>query len=174
VARRERFVEQYRVPVQDALVLTAEPEFADFFEAICRTYPNAKEVSNWLMGDYRRLARDMDGATPPTAERMARMLSIIDAGIISKKIGKSVLEEMFRCGEGPDEIVESRGWKIVSSTDTLKPIIEAVLQEHASVVGEYRGGKEKSFGFLVGQVMKQTQGKAAPADVNRLLKEMLN
>ncbi len=171
-ARRDRLVSQYGIPPYDATVLTSEAGFADYFEQVCARFGNAKEISNWLMGDFRRLDAEHPTSTP-SPENLARMLTLIDEGVISKKIGKQVLEEMFRTGQAPDEVVESRGWKQVSSAEALKPIIEAVLSDHADKVADYLAGKEKLFGFLVGQVMSRTQGKAAPGDVNRLLKEIL-
>ncbi|HEY4002072.1 MAG TPA: Asp-tRNA(Asn)/Glu-tRNA(Gln) amidotransferase subunit GatB, partial [Candidatus Xenobia bacterium] len=170
-ARRSRFIEQYGIPAYDAGVLTSNGAEADYFEAVCQPYRNAKEVSNWLMGDFRRLSQDHEQRPPAAA--LARMLSMIDEGVINKKIAKSVLEEMFKTGDDPDKVVDSRGWRQVSGADDLRPIVTAVLEEYANVVADYRGGKEKSFGFLVGQVMKRTGGRAAPADVNRMLKEML-
>ncbi|MHB2020340.1 MAG: Asp-tRNA(Asn)/Glu-tRNA(Gln) amidotransferase subunit GatB, partial [Candidatus Xenobia bacterium] len=169
-ARRARLVREFGIPEYDATVLTSTSGFADYFESVARQYGNGKEVSNWMMGDFRRLAGET-GREVPSSD-LVRMLQMIDAGVINKKIAKSVLEEMFRNGDQPDQIVEAKGWR-QASADSVTPIIDQVLAEHASVVADYKGGKEKSFGFLVGQVMKRTAGKAEPELVNRLLREKI-
>jgi aspartyl-tRNA(Asn)/glutamyl-tRNA(Gln) amidotransferase subunit B len=170
-ARRRRFVEQYGIPAYDATVVGSDRETADYFEGVCARYPNAKEVSNWLMGDYRRLA--VEGGKAPSGEDLADMLTLIDQGVISKKLAKSVLEEMFKTGDSPQVLVERHGWRQIKNDDHLQPIVAAVLDENPAVVRDVLGGKDTKFGFLVGQVMKKTGGKAAPADVNRLLRDLL-
>jgi aspartyl-tRNA(Asn)/glutamyl-tRNA(Gln) amidotransferase subunit B len=179
-ARRERFVREYALPAYDAEVLIARKDLADYFEAAVRAHPNAKAISNWVMGDLLRVIRDrrLDAALvirdwPIPPEHLAGLVRLIDDSTISGKIAKTVFERMLASGATPEHIVAEQGLGQVTDSDAIDTAIAAVLKANLDKVAEYRAGKDKLFGFFVGQVMKATQGKANPQKVNELLKRHL-
>lgn len=175
-ARRERYVKEYNLPRYDAGVLTNTKELADYFEACVTDYPNPKAVSNWVMGDLSRLLnannRDITDC-PIKPEQLASMLQLMDKGTISGKIAKTVFEEMFATGKDAETIVKEKGLVQISDEGAIAVAVDEVLSNNPKSVEDYRDGKEKALGFLVGQVMKATRGKANPELVNKLLKERL-
>jgi len=174
--RRERYVREYGLPEYDASVITASKELADYFEDCLKEYPGAKTLSNWVMGDLSRLlnAGGMEiGSCPVKPSQLAGMLKLIDSGTISGKIAKTVFEEMFKSGKDPDKIVKEKGLVQISDESAVAAIVDQVLAANPKVVEDFRAGKDKALGFLVGQVMKQTRGKANPEMVNKLLRERL-
>jgi aspartyl-tRNA(Asn)/glutamyl-tRNA(Gln) amidotransferase subunit B len=180
-ARRERFVQEYGLPTYDADVLTQRKDVADYYEAAVRRYRNPKALSNWVMGDVLRIIRErkLDDALvihdwPVPPERLAAMVELIDSGEISGKIAKSVFDEMVGTGKTPVQIVAEQGLTQVSDEGAILGAIDAVLAANADKVAQYRGGKDKLFGFFVGQVMKVTQGKANPQKLNELLRSRLD
>ena len=175
-ARRQRFVSQYGLPAYDADVLVASRVMADYFEAAVERFPQPKVVSNWVMGDFMRAlngAHHRPYEAPVTPSHLAELLQLIDDGTISGKIAKTVFEDMYRTGKRPEDIVAEQGLVQMSDSDALKEVIGEVLAGHPGQVAAYRAGKDKLFGFFVGQTMKATQGKANPAVVNELLKQAL-
>lgn len=174
--RRRRFMEQYGLPAYDAAVLTASKDMADYFEACAAIYPEAKTVSNWLMGDFSRLlnAHGLAPAQAPVQPAdLVELLRLIDDGTISGRIAKTVFEEMFATGKKAGTIVEEQGLVQISDEAAIAAVVDEVIAANPGPVADYRAGKEKALGFLVGQVMKATKGKANPALVNKLLKEKL-
>ncbi|MBX3025266.1 Asp-tRNA(Asn)/Glu-tRNA(Gln) amidotransferase subunit GatB [bacterium] len=179
-ARRARFASAYGLPAYDAEVLTARKDIADYFETAVRAGGSAKAVSNWVMGDILRIVRErkLDEALvirdwPVSPAHLAEMLTLIDDDTISGKIAKTVFEQMVATGKAPAAIVAEQGLSQVSDSGAIEAAIAAVLDANADKVAEYRAGKDKLFGFFVGQVMKATQGKANPGKVNELLKQRL-
>ena len=175
-AKKERFLRDYGIPGYDAEVLTTSKPLANYYEACLRVYNKPKGVSNWIMSELlRELKRDEREIEdcPVSAPHLAEMLKMIDDGIISGKIAKSVFEEMYRSGKQAEEIVKEKGWVQVTDSSEIERIVEQVLSANPREVDAYRKGKEKLFGFFVGQVMKATQGKASPQRVNDLLKKKL-
>jgi len=175
-AKKERFLRDYGIPEYDAEVLTTSKPLANYYEACLRVYNKPKGVSNWIMSELlRELKRDEREIEdcPVSAPHLAEMLKMIDDGIISGKIAKSVFEEMYRSGKRAEEIVKEKGWVQVTDSSEIERIVEQVLSANPREVDAYRKGKEKLFGFFVGQVMKATQGKASPQRVNDLLKKKL-
>jgi len=174
--KRKRFVEGYQLPIYDATILTASQALADFFEETVRAYPKAKVVSNWIMGDLlgalNQENKSIEDAVVKPGQ-LAEMLKLIEDGTISGKIAKTVLEEMAQTGADPKQIVREKGLTQVSDEGELAQLIETVLKENPGEVAGYRGGKKKLLGFFVGQVMRQTGGKANPGKVNALLKKHL-
>jgi aspartyl-tRNA(Asn)/glutamyl-tRNA(Gln) amidotransferase subunit B len=174
--KENRFVEQYHLPREDARTLTATAELADYFERTVAGFPQAKKVSNWilteLLRELNRDDREID-ACAVTPEHLAGMLSMIEDGSISGKIGKQVFEEMYRTGRDPQAIVKEKGWIQIQDSSELTGVIDQVLETHPEEVNKYKAGKEKVFGFLVGQVMKATRGQANPKLVNELLRKKL-
>ena len=174
--RRRRLVEEYGLPAYDAGVLTASKSLGDFFDRTVRLYDDAKAVSNWLMGEVSRVLRERDldiERSALTPENLASMLRLIDDGTISGKIAKSVLEEMVDTGKDPRAIVEEKGLVQISDEGQLLPLVRRIIEENPGPVADYRGGKKKALGFLVGQVMKETRGKANPQLVNELFRREL-
>jgi len=175
-AKKERFIREYQIPEYDAEVLTTSRSLANYFEACLSSYPKPKIVSNWIMSELlRELKRDEREIEecPVSAAQLSEMLKMIDDGIISGKIAKSVFEEMYRTGKQAEGIVREKGLIQVRDSGEIEKIIGQVLSAHPKEVEAYRKGKDKLFGFFVGQVMKATQGKANPQLVNELLKKKL-
>ncbi len=176
VARRQRLIRDYGLPPYDAGVLTASRDLADFFEECVRSYPVAKKVSNWVMGEFLRLLNSQNLEVKQAKllpSHLVELLQLMDKGIISGKIAKEVFEEMFNTGKRAAQIVEEKGLVQISDEGELAGIVEEVLAAHPQVVDDYRKGKKKALGFLVGQVMKRTRGKANPQVVNRMLEERI-
>ncbi len=174
--KRKRFVETYGIPSYDATILTSSPALADFFEETVAIYSKPKIVSNWVMGDLLRELNQENKEiqdAPIRPNHLADMLKLIDAGTISGKIAKTVFETMVLTGADPAQIVAEKGLKQVSDEGALAEVIDAVMAAHPKEVAGYRAGKTKLIGFFVGQIMRQTQGKANPGKVNALLKEKL-
>jgi aspartyl-tRNA(Asn)/glutamyl-tRNA(Gln) amidotransferase subunit B len=174
--KRERFVSVYQIPPYDAGVLTSSRSLADYFEAVARVSGKPKVASNWIMGDVLRFLNEDKKdikACPVSPESLAEMILLIEEGAISGKMAKEVIEDMYRTGRGPRQIVEEKGLVQITDEGALKKAIEEVLAANPGQLEQYRDGREKLFGFFVGQVMKATRGKANPALVNTLLKKML-
>jgi len=175
-AKRRRLVEAYGLPEYDAQVLTENAALAAYFEAVVKAGGSPKAASNWVMGELlaalKRLEKGI-GESPISAEDLAKMLGMIDAQVISGKIAKTVFEEMASGGGDPAKIVERLGLVQVTDHSAIEGFVKAAMEANPAVVAEYRAGKEAVLGFLVGQVMKLSKGKANPAQVNEALKKML-
>ena len=176
-AKRERFVAQFGLPAYDAGVLTAARDVADYFEAtVAALNGEAKLVANWLMGDLSA-ALNKHGLeisdSPVSSAQLAGLLKRIQDGTISGKIAKEVFDAMWN-GEGEaDAIIEAKGLKQISDSGAIEKIIDEIIAANPAQVAEYRGGKDKVFGFFVGQAMKASKGKANPAQLNEILKRKL-
>ncbi len=177
VVRQQRFLSQYGLLAYDAELLTQSRALADYYEAAVREYPKPKIVSNWVLSELlRELPGDDEAAIarcPIPPKNLARLLALIDDGTISGKIAKDVFEKMYRSGEDAETIVRREGLVQVADAGALAAVVEQVLAANAPAVEDWKKGKKQSLGFLVGQVMKATQGKANPAIVNQLLLEKL-
>ena len=175
-ARRQRFVAQYAIPEYDAGVLTESAARAGYFEAVAAAAGNAKAASNWVMGELLRTMKErgQDETTQPLqAERLAGLIQLIDKGTISNAIAKDVFARMYDSGRSADEIVAAEGLAQVGDESALLEIIRGVVAAHPDAVAQYRAGKMQTFGFLVGQVMKGSKGKANPRLATELLKKEL-
>ena len=176
-AKRVRFVQAYGLSPHEAELLGQGRGLADYFEAAARESGKPKAVANWVLNELlRELPGDDDAAVaacPVTPSRLAGLLALIDDGTISGKIAKDVFEKMLRAGEDARGIVAREGLTQVADAGALAGVVDQVLAQHAKVVDDWRNGKKAAMGFLVGQVMKATQGKANPALVNQLLGEKL-
>jgi len=175
-AKKRRFIEEHGIPIYDAEILTNTREFAEFYEETVKLFPEPKTVSNWMMGDLTRLLNA--AGIEITQSRvnpagLAGLLKLVSEGTISGKIAKSVFEEMFETGKSAEEIVRAKGMTQITGEDELHPVVERVITENPDVVAKIVGGDEKAIGFLVGQIMKYTQGRANPQAVNKLLRERL-
>jgi aspartyl-tRNA(Asn)/glutamyl-tRNA(Gln) amidotransferase subunit B len=173
-AMRLRLVGDYGLSVYDAGVLTAEPVLARYFETAVATHRNPKSICNWVTSELlgRIGAAEVDRC-PVRPEGIARLVALIDDATISGKIAKTVFERMLETGRGPDEIVEAEGLRQVTDTGAVEAIVRSVVDANPTQVNGYRSGKLGLKGFLVGQVMKQSGGKANPGLVNELLDRIL-
>ncbi|MGV8075632.1 MAG: Asp-tRNA(Asn)/Glu-tRNA(Gln) amidotransferase subunit GatB [Syntrophobacteraceae bacterium] len=175
-AKRERFIREYNLPIYDAEVLTSSKALANYFESVAGSFPQPKIVSNWIMSELmRELKRDEREieACPVPPENLAELLQLIDTGVVSGKIAKSVFDEMYSTGKGAKAIVKEKGLVQVKDEGAIESIVDEVLSENPKEVEGFRNGKEKLFGFLVGQVMKKSKGKANPKMVNEVLRNKL-
>ncbi|HDL64635.1 MAG TPA: Asp-tRNA(Asn)/Glu-tRNA(Gln) amidotransferase subunit GatB, partial [Proteobacteria bacterium] len=174
--RGDRFQEQYGLPEYDAGVLTAERQLADYFEAAAALTTKYKTLSNWIMVELLGKLNEADleiKDSPVSPIQMAGLISLIEKGAISGKIGKQVFAEMFKTGKEAEVVVEEKGLLQISDTGELDRIVEEVISNNPGPVDDYRGGKKQALGFLVGQIMKATRGKANPGLVNQLLRDKL-
>ncbi len=179
--RRRRFEGELGLPTADAEVLTARRDVADYFEAALAAHAaSPKTIANWVMDAVLRIVRErkLDEALritewPVTPTALAELVALIDDGTISGKIAKTVFEDMATTGKSPKDIVADRGLVQVTDTGAIAAAIDGVLAANADKVAEYRAGKDKLFGYFVGQVMKATGGKANPKALNEILKTKL-
>ncbi len=170
-ARCQRFVDQLGLPAEDAGVLTADKEVADYFEAGLAHYGQPKKLANWVMTEVLRVVREEGIALadfPVTPAMLAALLAMIDKGTISGKIAKTVFEEMRATGKDPETIVKEKNLVQVSDEGELLALVRGILAEHPAQVEQYRAGRTKVMGFFVGQLMKKTRGKANPRLANEL------
>jgi aspartyl-tRNA(Asn)/glutamyl-tRNA(Gln) amidotransferase subunit B len=174
--RRRRFVDQYALPEYDAGQLTESRALAEYFEAVVAAGAPAKAASNWIMGELARQLKERGGdiaAAPVPAPHLAGLITLIDKGTISGSIAKNVLETMFATRQSAEEIVAAEGLTQIDDEAQIVELVTGVLAAHPDAVRQYRSGKTTTLGFLVGQVMKATAGKANPGRVNQLLKRAL-
>jgi aspartyl-tRNA(Asn)/glutamyl-tRNA(Gln) amidotransferase subunit B len=181
-AKRTRFHHDYGLTEYDATILTESRARADFFEATIALTPSghhprrAKAIANWMNGDLAALlnARSLDiTEAKVTPQSLSELIDLQEDGAISGKTAKNVFAQMFETGRPPKEIVEQAGLEQISASSEIEAAIERVLADHDKAADDYRRGKEEALGFLVGQVMRETRGRANPAIVNELLKEKL-
>ena len=174
--RRRRFVQAYGLPEYDAAVLTASKALADYFEECIQLHRDTKLVSNWIMSELLGyLNRDGKEITesPVTPAQVAALLKLIQEGVISGKIAKTVFEEMYQTRKNPETIVQEKGLVQISDREELNRIVDQVLDQNPGPVSDFKGGKEKALTTLVGAVMRATKGKANPQLINDLLREKL-
>ena len=175
-ARRRRFVEQYALPDYDAGVLTTSRELADYFERTAAASKNPKASSNWIMGALTAKMNDLGvgiSDVPVKPEALAALIRLIDAGTISGPVTKDVFEKMYASGRDAEEIVEKEGLARIDDTSAIEDAARAVIAANPKAAADFRAGKQQTIGFLVGQVMKATRGKANPAIVNDALRKLL-
>src|SRR2546425_7614899 len=175
-ARRKRFVAAYAIPDYDAGVLTQSAALADYFEKTAGAAGNAKAASNWIMGELLRTMKERGVAIdegPLAPDALAGLIKVIDRGTISSSTAKDVFAKMYDSGRSADEVVKAEGLAQIGDESTVMPIVRKVIEDHPDAVAQYRAGKQQTFGFLVGQVMKASRGKANPALANQLLKQEL-
>jgi aspartyl-tRNA(Asn)/glutamyl-tRNA(Gln) amidotransferase subunit B len=174
--KKERFIKEYQLPSYDAGILTSARELADYFEECIKIFPNPKPVSNWVMGSLLGLL-NAEGKTieesPVSSHNLAGLLKLIDEGVISGKIAKTVFEEMAKTGKAPEKIVKEKGLVQVTDVSAIEDVVSTVISRCPGEVEAYKKGKTKLLGFFVGQIMKETKGKANPKMVNEVLKKKL-
>ncbi len=174
--KKVRYQEEYGLPEYDADILTGTKKLADIFEETVALGANPKKVSNWLMVETMRLLKEheMDAEDITfSAENLAKLIKLVDSQAINSSVAKEVFEIIFEKDIDPDKYVEEKGLKTVNDEGALRATIEKVIADNPQSVEDYRNGKEKAIGFLVGQTMKAMKGKANPGMVNQILKELL-
>jgi aspartyl-tRNA(Asn)/glutamyl-tRNA(Gln) amidotransferase subunit B len=176
-AKRQRLVKDYQLPEYDAGVLTDNAALADYFEAVAKASGNPKAASNWVMGDLQALLKEQGkgiAQSPVSAQHLAEMIQMLDQKVISGKIAKTVFAKMGEGAGSPKAIVEKEGLVQVTDNSAIEGFVQQAMDANPGVVAEYRAGKEAVIGFMVGQVMKVSKGKANPGLVNELLKKMMS
>ncbi|NLP33889.1 MAG: Asp-tRNA(Asn)/Glu-tRNA(Gln) amidotransferase subunit GatB [Clostridiales bacterium] len=172
-----RFEKEFGIPAYDAKIITSDKYLAQFFEETVAICGRPKEVSNWLMVEVMRLLKEEDIEAEEisfTPVQLAKLIEMIEAGKINRTVAKEVFEHVFKENVDPDEYVIEHGLSMVSDDGVLQSIIEKVIAENRQSVEDYRNGKTKAFGYLVGQTMKETKGKADPKMVNQMIKKILD
>lgn len=175
--KKERYLKEYNLSLYDANILTMSIKTANYFENVVKKCNNPKMVANWIMGDFARLLNENDISIDESRigeENLASLIDLIDKGTISSKIAKTVFEEMFNTGKEAKQIVEEKGLVQISDEGAIKEIVEKVVENNPQSIIDYKAGRDRALGFLVGQVMKESKGKANPGLVNKLLLEILN
>ena len=174
--RLARYEKEYDIPEYDAKILTESKHMADVFEATTKICNKPKKVSNWLMGETMRLLKEKDMDPEDISfspVNLAKLIELVDAGTINSSVAKDVFEKIFDDDIDPEKYVEDKGLKSMNDEGELKATILGILDANPQSVADYRSGKEKALAFLVGQTMRATKGKANPAIVNKILKELL-
>ena len=175
-ARMKRFVSEYEIPEYDAGVLTLTKAMAEFFENCVKEYTIPKTVSNWVMGDISRILKEKDMEIIDitfSAHQLASMLKMIEKGTISGSAAKTVLEKLFETGKDPEILVKEMGLEQISDETAISEIIRQVIMDNPKSIEDFKGGKDRAVGFLVGQTMKASKGKGNPGVINKLLVEIL-
>lgn len=175
--KRERYKKEFKIPDYDIDIITSSKHMSDIFEAAIEICNKPKKVSNWLMVETMRLLKEKDMEPEDikfSPNNLAKLIELADSGTINSTVAKEVFEVMFNENIDPDKYVEEKGLKTVNDEGALKETIEEVVRNNAQSVEDYKNGKQKAIGFLVGQTMKAMQGKADPGMVNRILKELLD
>ena len=174
--RKHIYIEEFGLPEYDAEQITNSKHMAEFFDKAVKTCGNAKLVSNWLMSDVARILNEQEidiAEAKFTAEQLGHLISLIEKNVISSAIAKKVFEDMAQSGKDPESIVEEKGLKQVTDEGAIRDIVIKVLDLNPASVADYLAGKERAMGFIVGQTMKESHGKANPVMVNKLVKEEL-
>ncbi|MDU2064054.1 MAG: Asp-tRNA(Asn)/Glu-tRNA(Gln) amidotransferase subunit GatB [Sporomusaceae bacterium] len=175
-ARRERLMAEHGLSSYDAGVITASRAMAEYFDAVVSHKADAKAAANYLMGEVSKHLNN-EGLSvkecPVAPEKLAGLLQLIDKGTISSKIAKTVFEEMWKTGHDAEQIVKDKGLVQISDEGAILAIVDSVIAANPQSIADYKGGKEKALGFLVGQIMKQTKGRANPEMVNKMLRDRI-
>ena len=176
-SRKARYMKELRLSEKDANFLTSSKALSDIFEKAGEICKNYKGVCNWLNSDISRILNEKEmepEEIPFTADQLAEMVEIIDNGEISTKIGKQVIEELFENPRSPKKIVEEKGWIQISDEGAIKQVVLKILEANPQSITDYKAGKDRALGFLVGQAMKETKGKANPQMLNKMFLNELN
>ena len=175
-SRRERYIKEFGLSEKDSNLLTAYKYLSNLFEEAEKNCKNAKAVANWLLSDVSKILNEKEiepDQIPFTAGELAKMITLIDKGTISSAIAKKVLEELFENPKDPEEIIKEKGWIQISDEGAIKEVVTKILEANPQSVADFKAGKDKALGFLVGQAMKETKGKANPQMLNKMFLEEL-
>ncbi len=176
-SRKQRYLEEYKLSEKDANLITSSKYLSDLFENSIKVCNNPKAVNNWIISDISRILNEteMDPIEIPfDSEQLGKLIILIDKGTISSSIGKKVLTELFENPRDPEIIIKEKGWIQISDEGAIKEVVLKILEQNPQSIADYKGGKDKALGFLVGQAMKETKGKANPQMLNKMFLEELN
>lgn len=175
-SRKERYLEEYQLSEKDAKLITASKYLSDLFENAVKVCNNPKAVNNWIISDISRILNETEMEPiqiPFDSNQLGKLVILIDKGTISSSIGKKVLVELFENPRDPEEIIKEKGWIQISDEGAIKEVVLKVLEANPQSIVDYKGGKDKALGFLVGQAMKETKGKANPQMLNKMFLDEL-
>ncbi len=173
-SRKERYLKEYNLSEKDANIITASKYLSDLFEGAIKVCNNPKAVNNWIISDISRILNETETEPieiPFDSNQLGKLVILIDKGTISSSIGKKVLEELFENPRDPEEIIKEKGWIQISDEGAIREVVKKVLEANPKSIEDYKAGKEKALGFLVGQAMKETKGQANPKMLNKLFLE---
>ena len=176
-SRKKRYLSDMELTEKAANFVTGSKYYSNMFEEASKTCNNPKSVSNWIMSDIARILNEREEEPEDLrfgGKELGELVSLIDKGTISSAIAKKVLEEMFENPEMPSKIIEAKGWVQISDEGAIKEVVNKILEANPQSIADYKAGKDKALGFLVGQAMKETKGKANPQMLNKLFLEELN
>ena len=175
-SRKQRYLEEYNLSEKDANIITASKYLSDLFESAIKVCNNPKAVNNWIISDISRILNETETepiAIPFDGNQLGKLVILIDKGTISSSIGKKVLEELFENARDPEEIIKEKGWIQISDEGEIKSIVLKILETNPQSIEDFKAGKDRALGFLVGQAMKETKGKANPKMLNEMFLEEL-
>ena len=175
--RKKRYLEEYHLSEKDANIISSSKYLADLFEKASAICNNPKAVNNWIISDISRILNETEKEPidiPFDSNQLGKLVLLIDKGTISSSIAKKVLAELFENPRDPEEIIKEKGWIQISDEGAIKEVVLKVLQENPQSISDYKAGKDKALGFLVGQAMKQTKGQANPQKLNKMFIEEMN
>ena len=176
-SRKERYLTEYSLSEKDAKLLTSSKYLSDLFEGALKECGNAKAVANWILSDISRILNEKEmeaDQIPFTANELAKVIQLIDKGTISSAIAKKVVAELFENPQDPEAIIKEKGWIQISDEGAIREVVLKIIEANPQSVADYKGGKDKAIGFLVGQAMKETKGKANPGMLNKMFVEELS
>ncbi len=176
-SRKQRYLKEYKLTEKEANILTGSKYLSDLFEGATNICNNPKAVANWIMSDIAKVLNEKEmepEEIPFTKEHLAELIQLIEKNTINGTIGKKVLNELFENPHSPSKIIEEKGWIQISDEGAIKEVVLKVICANPQSVSDYKGGKEKALGFLVGQAMKETKGKANPQMLNQMFKDELS
>ena len=176
-SRKARYMSEFKLSEKDARLLTTSKYLSNMFENAEKICGNAKAVANWLLSDVSRILNEKEeepDAIPFKVEHLAKLVELIDKGTISSAIGKKVVEELFENPKDPEEIIKEKGWIQISDEGAIKEVVDKIIANNPQSVADYKAGKDRALGFLVGQAMKETKGKANPQMLNKMFLEILS
>ena len=174
--KKERYINNFELSEKAANFVTSSKYYSDIFDEATEKSKNPKAVSNWLMSDIARILNEKEEEAdkiPFTGKELGELVELIDKGTISNNIGKKVLDELFENPKAPSEIIKEKGWIQISDEGAIKEVVLKVLENNPQSVADYKAGKDRALGFLVGQAMKETKGKANPQMLNKMFIEEL-
>lgn len=175
-AKADRFVQEYGIREDEAIILTDDKDLADYFERVIEAEAPAKKAANWILAELLRELKEEEGgikSCPISPSNLAELIGLIEDGKISGKIAKEIFTEMYSTGKTAEKIVKEKGLEQISDSSEIDAVVDRVIADNPKQVEQYRGGKAQVFGYFVGQVMKETKGQANPKIVNELLKKKL-
>ena len=176
-SRKERYLKEYELSEKDAKLITASKYLSDLFEKAIEVCHNPKAVCNWIISDISRILNETETepiAIPFDGNQLGKLVVLIDKGTISSSIGKKVLVELFENPRDPEEIIKEKGWIQISDEGAIKEVVMKILEANPQSVADFKAGKDRALGFLVGQAMKETKGKANPKMLNEMFLAELN